>query len=536
MAFLRAEKKKSGTYLRIVQSYKSDGKSKHKTLYSLGKLEDYPPEQIERIAGKLLELIGKKVTEITGADFKELGRYNYGYALIILKLWEKFSLSEFVKIINNRRKVKFEWHKVIQFLAAERINEPCSKLRSSFHQSEYLGFSDTEFDLHHFYRALDVLSIEEEFLKRHLYKEQSNLFSSVLDVVFYDVTTLYFDSAKENQGELRQKGYSKDGKAHKTQVVLGLLVDKMRNPISYEIYQGNTYEGKTMIEALKKMQDRFNIDNVVVVADSAMIDKDNRDHMHKYHIDYILGDRIKNMSKSVKETLLNKENHKVISRKEESLFAYAELEYKGRRLICTYSEKRARKDAHEREKLIAKAQKWLEEPSKYKQVKKRGAGRFIETNPDGAPVQLNEKQIREDEKYDGFKAIATTSDLPVEDILSKYRDLYQVEHTFRTLKSQLEVRPVFHWTDSRIRAHISMCFIAYTFINHLRNLTGLQYAELIRALDKMQVSDVMDKKTGNKFYLRSSLSEQQQIIAEKLRMKLPNDIIPHSAVDKMFTK
>ena len=379
---------------------------KHKTLYSLGKAEDYSPDQLERIAKKLLELVGKKIEDIVGDSFHELGRYNYGYALIIQYLWKTFNINHLVRVINTKMRIKFSWQEALQIMIAERINEPCSKLQCSFNQSEYIGFSDTIIPLHHFYRTLDVLCAQEDLIKKHLFSQQRNLFSTVLDVVFYDVTTLYFESQIEQEEALRQKGYSKDGKAHKTQVVLGLLVDKNRNPISYQVYQGNTYEGGTMIDALNKMKQQFTIDRVVVVADSAMIDKDNRDFMVSNQIDYIIGDSIKSLPKIIKAKLIDKDAHTFIHSSTKETFTYREVCYKSRRIICTYSSKRARKDAHEREKLIAKANKWLEEPSKYKQVKKRGAGRFISTTKEGEPIEIDNQRINEDAKYDGFKALA----------------------------------------------------------------------------------------------------------------------------------
>ena len=536
MAFLRAEKKKSGTYLRIIQSYKIDGKSKHKTLHSLGKVEDYSADQLERIAKKLVELAGRTISNIFGGSFHELGRYNYGYAMVTQSLWNMYNFGELIEIINNKSKIKFNWQEVLRLMIAERINEPCSKLQNHFNQSEYIGFSEKEIPLQHFYRTLDILSKEEELIKKHVFTQQHDLFSTVLDVVFYDVTTLYFESQTEQDDALRQKGYSKDGKAHKTQVVLGLLVDKSRNPISYQIYQGNTYEGGTMTDALKKMKSQFTIDRVVVVADSAMIDKDNRNFMVKNEIDYIIGDSIKSLGKKITENLINKENHTALYPASEETFTYTESEYKGRRIICTYSSKRARKDEYARQKLIDKANKWLEEPSKYKQVKKRGAGRFISATDDGKPIELDKAKIENDAKFDGFKALATTTDLPVTEILTKYRDLFEVEHTFRALKSQLEIRPVFHWTNKRIRGHIAMCFIAFTFINRLKNLTQLQYKAIVRAIDKMQVSEIRDDKTNSNLYLRSMVDNNQQVIVDKLKLKVPNDTTPQNAISQYFIK
>ena len=536
MAFLRAEKKASGTYLRIIQSYKLDGKSKHKTLYSLGKLEDYDVNQLERIAKKLLELAGKDVDILNSGQLHELGRYNYGYALVINKLWGVFNLDKLTKVITHRHRVRFNWTTIFRLMIAERINEPCSKLQSSFNQREYLGFGSAEIPLHQFYRTLDLLACEEEFLKRHLFTQQRSLFSTVLDVVFYDVTTLYFESQVEQEDALRQKGYSKDGKAHKTQIVLGLLVDKNRNPISYQIYQGNTYEGSTMIDALNTMKQQFTIDRVVVVADTAMIDKQNRNFMVENQIDYIIGDSIKTLPKAVKQILINTDNHATLEGTSKQTFSYGETTYKGRRIICSYSAKRARKDAHAREKLIAKAKQWLEEPSKYKQVKKRGAGRFITSNQEGTPIELNLKQIEDDAKYDGFKALSTTTDLSIETILSKYSDLFEVEHTFRALKSQLEIRPMFHWTDKRIKGHIAMCFTAFTFINYLKNTTQLQYKAIVKAIDQMQVSLIQDDKAKSNIYLRSKMDNNQQTICDKLRLKVLNDTTPQNTLNQYFTK
>ena len=536
MAFLRAEKKTSGTYLRIIQSYKVDGKSKHKTLYSLGKLEDYDINQLERIAKKLLELIDKNVDVLNSGNLHELGRYNYGYALVVNKLWDIFNLDKLAKVITYRHRVRFDWPTIFRFMIAERINAPCSKLQSSFNQCEYLGFGDTELALHQFYRTLDLLSEEEDFLKQHLFTQQRSLFSTVLDVVFYDVSTLYFESQVEQDDALRQKGYSKDGKAHKTQIVLGLLVDKNRNPISYQIYHGNTYEGSTMIDALNVMKQQFTIDRVVVVADTAMIDKENRNFMVDNQIDYIIGDSIKTLPKAVKAKLINRDNHNPIEGISKQAFSYCEITYKGRRIVCSYSAKRARKDAHSREKLIAKAKQWLQEPSKYNQVKKRGAGRFIASTKDGEPIALNLQVIEDDAKYDGFKALSTTTDLPIETILSKYRDLFEVEHTFRALKSQLEIRPVFHWTDKRIKGHIAMCFTAFTFINHLKNITHLQYRAIVKAIDCMQVSEIKDDKAKSNIYLRSKIDTAQQTILAKLKLKVLNDSMPQSAINQYFTK
>jgi transposase len=357
-----------------------------------------------------------------------------------------------------------------------------------------------------------------------------------LDVVFYDVTTLYFDSQKEDKDSIRKKGYSKDGKAHKTQVVLGLLVDKLRNPITYNSYKGNTYEGETMTDALKEIKKNYNIDNVVAVADSAMIDKDNRDYMQESGIDYILGDRLKNLPAKIQKIVLDKDNHVQLSPSiDKDAFSYVTTEYQGRNVICTYSAKREKKDKAERDKLIARANKWLETPSAYKQVKKRGAGRFITTDDDGIPIKLDIAKIEQDEKYDGFKAISTTTEFEPSEVIAKYSDLFEVEHAFRTLKSQLKVRPVYHWNNQRIEGHIAMCFIAYTFLNYLRNLTALQYKDIVKSLDRMQMSLIKEDKSDNLVYMRANLKESELTICDKLNIATPKTTTSQKVISQLFT-
>ena len=420
-------------------------------------------------------------------------------------------------------------------MIGERLNDPCSKRQSSFTQNDYIGICDTEIPLHHLYRCLDVLAEEQEFLKTHLFKVQQTLFSEQLDVVFYDVTTLYFESQKEQEASLRQKGYSKDGKAHKTQVVLGLLIDKMRNPISYQIYQENTYEGKTLLDALQTLKKQYQIDQAVVVADSAMIDQSNQEFiLQTPGLDYIIGDRIKNLPKKIIAELLDTKKHTALDTAGQ--LTYAETNYKERRIICTYSQKRANKDAFEREKLIAKAKKWIDNPSQYKQAKTKGAAKYITSNSEDTP-EINLEKINNDAKYDGFKAIATSSTLEITELLEKYRELWQVERTFRTLKSQLAIRPMFHWTNKRIQGHIAMCFVAFTFLNYLRNtVKTLSEKQIIKSLDRMQLSAIQSGGDSEEMvYMRSKITENQEVICKSLKSVVPKDITPQKTINQYFT-
>ncbi|TVR76002.1 MAG: IS1634 family transposase [Saprospirales bacterium] len=534
MAFLRIERKSSGSYLRIVQSYKDEqGKSRHKTLYSLGKVEDYPPEQLENIGKKLLQAAGLSLEEIIPQTFEEVGRYNYGYILALRKLWELFNLNEWARRVGGRRKHKMDWTSALELMIAERLADPVSKLQSSFNQEEYLGLREKPINLQHLYRTLDILRDEADSLKKHLFDQQRSLFSQQLDVVFYDVTTLYFDSQKEQEDSLRQKGYSKDGKAHKTQVVLGLLVDKLRNPISFDIYRGNTSEGSTIENALIRLKKDYQIDRVVLVADSAMVRKSNRELISGFEYDYIIAERLKNLPKKLISKLIDKSKHKALAIQKE-IFSYSEINHEGRRLICTYSAKRARKDAAQRAKLLEKAEALITNPSKLKQQRKRGAARYVTEDGTGGALRLDTDKLMADARFDGFKVITTNSEMGVESILTRYKDLWEVEHAFRTLKSTLEIRPMFHWTNKRIIGHVIMCFIAYTFLNYLRNKAGMQLREIIKALNSMQMSAVRTNDNQELVYIRSSINEHQQKLFKALKITPPRDANPQISINQLF--
>jgi len=290
-----------------------------------------------------------------------------------------------------------------------------------------------------------------------------------------------------------------------------------------------------MIDALKVMRKDYVIDRVIVVADAAMIDKANRDYMVEQGIGYIIGDTIKVLGKKIQAELMDTTQFKPLISTKDNTITYREVTYKGRRIISTHSTKRARKDEYERQKLIDKARHWLDQPSKYKATKNRGAGRFIQSDDEGNPISINEAKIAADEKYDGFKAISTTTTESVATILTKYRDLFEVEQSFRALKSQLEIRPMFHWSDKRILGHIAMCFIAFTFTNHLKLLTKLPYKTLIKTMDKMQLSEIEDTKTGKTVYIRSKVDELQLQIIDRLKLKIPKDANPQSVINQYFT-
>ncbi len=289
-----------------------------------------------------------------------------------------------------------------------------------------------------------------------------------------------------------------------------MMIDRDKNPIGYQVFKGNTYEGHTLVNAIQQLKQRYQIDKVIIVADRGMMNKDNIEAVTANGYEFIVGDRLKNMSPVLQDSLLSLSNYKqewiyTDNEQEEIKLRYTTLQHGNKTIIATYSVKRAKKDKHDREQLLIKAKTLLDKPEL---LKKKASRYFLkQENPHTEKYIFDEQRIKQQEKYDGFLAISTNNTtLPTTDILDQYKQLFKIEHSFRTFKSHLETRPMFHWTDKRIEGHICLCYIAYTLqhwaLSKLKNFSIPITESIFRQmLDKMQVSLIQHNE--KKVYLRS---------------------------------
>jgi transposase len=281
----------------------------------------------------------------------------------------------------------------------------------------------------------------------HTYK----VLGGKIGLVFYDVTTLYFET--DIGDELRKPGYSKDGKHALPQVVLGLLVSEGGYPLAYSIHEGNKYEGHTMLPVVEDFVKKFGLKDFVVVADSGLMNSENIRLLEENNYKYIIGARIKNESEEIKRWILSSE-------KIDGYF-YELGKLPKSRLIVGYSEKRAKKDAFNRRKGIKRLEKEYQSGTITKdKINKRGYNKFLEVSDD-VTIHINYEKVKEDECWDGLKGYITNTTMPATKIYEEYSGLWQVEHAFRISKGTLELRPMFHFTRKRIEAHVCICFVAY---------------------------------------------------------------------------
>lgn len=348
---------------------------------------------------------------------------------------------------------------ILRHLVIARVSQPKSKLATV----EYLkSYYDKDVNLNNIYRYMDKLYNTQMNLAQQISVEHTRgIFGGKIGLMFYDVTTLYFETSQTDV--LREPGFSKDGKTAESQVVLGLLVSEGGYPLSYSLFNGSQYEGFTMIPMIDDFKQRFTLgDDFVVVADSGLMNKRNVKLLQQAGYKYILGARIKSESSTIKQWILS------LNKDDNTCYEFKRPN--GERLIISYSEKRAKKDAYNRKRGIERLRKAYKSGHITKQqVNRRGYNKFLEISKD-IDVSISEEKIAEDCKWDGLKGYVTNTNLDAKCVIDQYHGLWVVERAFRISKGTLDMRPMFHFTERRIEAHICICFIAYKVYKELERL------------------------------------------------------------------
>ncbi len=397
----------------------------------------------------------------------------------------------------------------LKHIVLARNASPLSKRATVKELSDHFG---VDISLSSVYRTMDHLDdkIIDRIKDTALYSAQQ-LFGINLRVLFYDCTTLYFESFKED--ELKNNGYSKDLKFNQPQVLLALLVTEAGIPVGYEVFPGCTFEGHTLQTAIERVESKYNIRDMVIVADSAMLGKDNLKWLEDHGKRYIVGARLKSLSKSQQSKILNSDNYREYNG--DIYNSIADLPHGDKcRLIVSYSEKRAKKDRDDRETALEKLTGKLKKSRNPLSFGgSYGYKRFLKTASE-AVVEIDEKKVNEAAMWDGLHGVITNiKDMTAEQIREHYHGLWQVEESFRITKHDLKIRPVYHWTPKRIKAHIAICFMSLTLARHLMYRTKLQYhsmsaEEIRRNLSSVQLSILKDVNTNKRYGVPSAITPE----------------------------
>lgn len=391
-------------------------------------------------------------------------------------------------------------------LVLYRLVFPKSKLKTT----EYLyRFAHKTYSEDEIYRYMDKLhSVQKEQVQQISYDHTLRILPNGISVVFYDVTTIYFET--DHEDDFRKTGFSKEGKHQNPQIVLGLLVSEGGYPLAYDIFEGKQYEGHTMLPIINSFTSKYNLDKLIIVADSGLLSKSNIGELVANQYEFILGARIKAETQNVKEKILSlalKDGQSRIIKKGDL------------KLIITYSDQRAKKDRYNRDKGLKRLEKNLRTGRLTKSsINNRGYNKFLEMDGE-VQIKLNQEKIEDDAKWDGLKGYLTNSNLSKERILNNYKELWKIEKAFRIAKTDLKIRPVFHYKRRRIEAHICLNFVAYKIYKELERQLKEKRSELspekvIEVLQSIFEVEVTTPKQKEKIRRTLLLTEEHRKISE----------------------
>lgn len=491
--FIRKLKNRSGSISVQIIS-KSTGK--YKVLKTIGcghteqevlKLIYLAKQEIERISEQPKLFISENDTiveqifsNLTNASIRTIGP-----ELIFGKIYDHIGFSAIEEVL-------------FRHLVISRLAFPLSKLKTV----DYLyRFQGIQLDIDAVYRFLDKLNFKlKNQIEQIAFAHTLKVLQGNISVVFYDMTTLYFEASDED--DLRKTGFSKDGKHQHPQIFLGLLVGLGGYAIGYDIFEGNTYEGHTLIPFLEKTSKKFNLNKPIVVADAGLLSKDNIKALEDKGYEYIIGGKLKNEPKKIKEQILEakvSEDQIIRINKQNKI-----------RLIITYSSNRANRDEHNRKNGLKRLEKRIKSGNLTKaNINNRGYNKYLKLKGQLA-IEIDYEKFDNDKPWDGLKGYVTNSKLNDKQIVENYKNLWYIEKAFRMSKTDLRIRPIYHRLRHRIEAHICISFTAYTI-----------YKELERVLYKEKSTLSLKKSaelTHNMYQITYTLPESKHTKSILLKM------------------
>jgi len=390
---------------------------------------------------------------------------------------------------------------LIKDLVIARLYHPASKRELHEYIYESLG---RHYALRTIYRHIKQslkTGIKERFQESLIAFARRGL-GDTLQLVFYDVTTLYFDSQVKTT--LKDFGFSKDHRSADTQIVIGLVVNKQGFPLYFDVFSGKTFEGHTLVKVIENIQTLLQTPELIVVADAALLSQDNIDRLIAKGVKFIVGARLANLSLSLIDqihTRLNKQDNNI-----------AVFTYRGQRLICQYSEKRAAKDRSDRIRQIERAKTVIDNPTRI-----MGRYRFVK-KAEGLKYLINTKLIDKAEKLEGVKGYITNTTLDTQTVIDRYHDLWHIENSFRITKSDLEARPIFHRLDETIKAHMVLVFAGLAISKYIEQSTGMSIKKVLQYSSRILTHTIINTKTGEKIDKETTIENPhlKQVI-ERLR-------------------
>ena len=511
------------TYLHLVESRRVNGKVRQTLIRSLGRLDVLQGSgALDKLIASLARHSQRQWVEAEALPLLGRSSREYGPVLAFWRLWEKLGLHHLFQELYRRSPVEFPVEEALFGMVLNRLLVPDSKLGAyEWLEKEVYrpGFEGLE--LHHLYRALDFLDEHKRTVEEALFLKDRDLFGLDVDLVFFDTTSTYFEG-RGPQG-LAELGYSRDKRPDRVQVIIGLLMTRDGIPVAHHIFPGNTADIAAFRYAVADLRGRFAVRRVVVVADRGVVSEPLLEALHKEEVGYIVGIPLKKWRAADRVLRRAGRYHEVAEN-----LRVKEVWENGQRYVVCHNREREPEDARRRMEIVAALEGELTRSVLAGLAKQKGYRRYIKVR-DGGHAEVNWGRVKRDERYDGKFLLQSNTELSASEIGLAYKELWRVEHAFRELKTGLEMRPVRHWTPSRVRGHLGICFLALVMEATLAKLLKerrpqARYGEVLT--DLRQVKAALLELNGKPFLLRMELQGQAYEAFQAVGLRPPPRLQP----------
>jgi transposase len=528
--FFRTKTSGPRTYLQVVENRWEGGRSRQRVVATLGRLDQLQQSgQLDGLlaSGARLARSVLLLSEHAQGRLPTISIRRIGAALVFQRLWQQTGCQHVIQQLLKGRRFEFSIERAVFLTVLHRLFDPGSDRAADKWKNSYEIEGCEDLQLHHLYRAMGWLGDDlprkeqtdktpfaprcnKDLIEEVLFARRRDLFTQ-LQLVFFDTTSIYF----EGQGgeTIGQRGHSKDHRPDLKQMIVGAVLDAEGRPICCELWPGNTADVRTLIPVVDRLRCRFGVTKVCIVADRGMISKETIEELEKEERgwQYILGARMRSWNEVKDEVLARAGRYRVVhperqTKQDPAPLKVKEVQVENRRYIVCLNDDEARKDAADREAIVASLREKLRSGEK-SLVGNKGYRRYLSsTGPDH--FQIDEAKIEEEARYDGKWVLRTNTDMDAAEVALQFKRLWMVEAWFRSCKSLLQTRPIYHKCDETIRGHVFCSFLALVLRQELearlaRDGQDLEWADVIQDLDRLQMVEV--EQDGKRFLLRSDL-------------------------------
>jgi transposase len=533
-------KNKDGSVVEYVQLAHNEwnqekGFAQAKVVYSFGRRENLDLDAIKRLIKSLCRFLSPEdvIQTQQGLDSPTAVRFvrsrPAGGAHLLKGLWEHLRIGECLSVAAKEREFTTPVQEAIFAMVANRALDPSSKLAIEQWAADevYLGH-DHPFQVQHFYRAMDFLLEHADEIQKEVFWSTANLLNLTVDLIFFDTTNTYFQSEDPGESELKAYGKAKDKRDDLPLVTIGLAVTREGIPVRCWVLPGNQNDAKS-VEQVQKDLNSWKLGRVVWVMDRGMTGEDNRRILQKAGGQFILGEKLR--GNHLSEEALNRGGRfKVINDKMHIKEVIIEEGSLKRRYVIVYNPEQAKHDRIIREQLLDRLNCELENLNAQKSSKAKcnvllhpSMKRYVKELKSGK-LKINKAKVKQEEKLDGKYLLSTSdSSLSSEDVALGYKQLMEVELAFRTLKSTLSLRPMYHSKDDRIRSHVLLCWLALLLVRIAETKTGLTWPRIRRQMQRIHLGEFLNKK--NRVLRHTELTNDQLNILKKLKIKPPKRVL-----------